>query len=140
MSLSSAGFVSISLAFVITIESAIYYQVKSKAKLFEQLKRGEQQQSQLINLLDIVPDSVFICTKSTDSMGPRGLFANKQMNKFFGRDILSHYYQQDSQQKKLQQKPNITKIGENRQKNNQNLLLRKVFASREFGEGDQASN
>ena len=88
--LSPSSFITMNLAFVITIESAIYLQVKSKAKLFDLVKRGEQQQNQLMNLLDIVPDSVFICTKSIDSMLPRGLFANQQMNKFFGRDIISH--------------------------------------------------
>jgi len=36
----------------------------------------------------MVPDSVFICTKSKDEKAPKGLFANFKMNQFFGCDVL----------------------------------------------------
>ena len=46
-----------------------------------------EQQNQLINVLDIVPDGVLICTKSKNSK-IEGLFANFRMNSFFGRNVL----------------------------------------------------
>ena len=40
-------------------------------------------------MLDLVPDSVFICSKSKgDEKAPQGLFANFRMNQFFGCDVL----------------------------------------------------
>ena len=40
------------------------------------------------DLLELVPDSVYICTRSRDNSEPKGLFANCKMNNFFGQDVL----------------------------------------------------
>ena len=52
------------------------------------------------DLLDLVPDSVFICTKTRtseeDKSESSGLFANFKMNQFFGCNVLK------SQQKAIE--------------------------------------
>lgn len=45
---------------------------------------------QLANLLDSVPGSVFICTKSKESQTPHSVYANLNMNTFFGCDIVNY--------------------------------------------------
>ena len=40
------------------------------------------------NLLDNVPDSVFICTTPTEQCAPRGVYANRQLNQFFGDNVM----------------------------------------------------
>ena len=41
------------------------------------------QQKQLLRILDIVPDCVYICTQDR-----KGLYANQKINEFFGRDLI----------------------------------------------------
>ena len=48
------------------------------------LKHNEMRQNQLLRILDIVPDSVYISTPENE-----GLYANLKMNEFFGRDIIA---------------------------------------------------
>ena len=43
----------------------------------------------MADLLDAVPDSVFICTKAWgESKAIRSVYANFKMNNFFGRDVI----------------------------------------------------
>ena len=73
------------------IEFLIYINVKSQAQLFKLAKQTEMQQNELINIMDLVPDSVFICSKSKDDTGPVGLYANFKMNQFFGRNVINGF-------------------------------------------------
>ena len=67
---------------LILVECVVYTKVKAQAYLFLKIKQVEQQQSQLIGLFDLVPDSVFICTKNNTEAEPKGLFANHKINQF----------------------------------------------------------
>ena len=49
----------------------------------------ERHNEQLISLFDLLPDSLFICTKSKDKSDPKVVFANSRLNQFFGVDVLS---------------------------------------------------
>ena len=46
------------------------------------------QQTQLYDLLDSVPDKVLICSKKGDERTPDNLYSNREMNRFFGTDIV----------------------------------------------------
>ena len=74
---------------VLFIEAVIYLQVRAQALLFIKIKYVEMQERQMVSLLDLVPDSVFICAKTADEQDPEGLYANFKMNQFFGRDDIS---------------------------------------------------
>jgi len=50
----------------LVVELAIFLNVKTQAYLFLQFKISEDQQGQMKGLLDLVPDSVLICTKGTE--------------------------------------------------------------------------
>ena len=77
-------------------------------------------------MLDIVPDSVYICAKARHSEGTdyhkehKGYFANVKMKSFFGRDIIEK-----------RSKKKILKLGESKGKNKMNPLKRKVFTRRQ---------
>jgi len=62
------------------VELALYLNVKARANLFMEIKIVEQQQRQMSDLLDLVPDSVFICTKTKGDKQPKSMFANIKMN------------------------------------------------------------
>ena len=51
---------------VIILEFANYLNNKQKLHLFVRMKKSQQQEKQLSELLDAVPDCVFICSKDTD--------------------------------------------------------------------------
>ena len=59
-----AGFIF--LVEVVSIETSVYINVKAKASLFVKMKRIEQQERQLSDIMDAVPDCVFICSKASD--------------------------------------------------------------------------
>jgi len=69
-------------------EIAFYLQMRSKANLFLQLQLVKAQQTQLKDVLDLVPESVFVCTKGCEQHPSRPVFANSKTNKFFGADIM----------------------------------------------------
>ena len=73
---------------VALMELNVYVNTKAKAKLFLKIKTTEQQQKQLADLLDAVPDNVFICSKAPGDTQVRGVYANFKMNNFFGRDVI----------------------------------------------------
>ena len=55
--------------------------MRDKVELFLRLKQSEQQQACLTELLDAVPDCVYICTKpKTSDTPPNGLYANLKMD------------------------------------------------------------
>ena len=54
---------AIFLVLLITLEISTYVHVKSNVVLFESMKQSEMQEEQLQRVLDIVPDSVLICTQ-----------------------------------------------------------------------------
>lgn len=70
------------------IEISVYNNAKQTALLFARLKVTEKQQKQMADLLDSMPDSVFICTKGSDDKQTCPIYANLQTNVFFGRNIL----------------------------------------------------
>lgn len=51
----------------IFVEIVVYSNSKQTAQLFAKLKISEQQQLQMANLLDTMPDSVLICSKVSQS-------------------------------------------------------------------------
>mmetsp|Transcript_39793 Transcript_39793/g.52096 ORF Transcript_39793/g.52096 Transcript_39793/m.52096 type:complete len:91 (+) Transcript_39793:140-412(+) len=74
--------------FCFAFEIHLYLTVRQKADLFCKLKTIERQQGQLADLLDAVPDSVLICSRGSVDSVPKGVYANRRMNKFFGRDVV----------------------------------------------------
>jgi len=63
--------------------------MRAKLLLFIKIQTVKRQEQQLSDLLDAVPDSVFICSKNifdSDgiSKGPKCVYANFKMNSFFG--------------------------------------------------------
>ena len=79
-------------AFVMTafgtlvIEAAVYINMKARARLFLKARTSKQQQRQLLDLLDAIPDSVLLCTKE-EGGGQNALtsvYANLKMNNLFG--------------------------------------------------------
>ena len=84
---------ALSIIITITMEIANHSNVKAQAHLFMQVKAMQKQQNQLEGLLNLVPDSVFICTKRKDEKEPKGIFANFKMNKFFGCNVLARSLQ-----------------------------------------------
>lgn len=79
----------VSMLLFATLEFYIYLNNESRVHLFYRLKQSEQQQKQLSSLLDIVPDSVFICSKPKKNKQVTPVFSNKKMNDFFGKSIFS---------------------------------------------------
>ena len=41
-----------------------------------------------MNLFDTVPDKVLIFSKTSEASAPKSLYSNRQMNKFFGCDVV----------------------------------------------------
>ena len=70
------------------MEISLYQNMKDKVELFLRFKASEKQQNSLTELLDAVPDCVYICTKPGEENVPRGLYANLKMDQFFGRSVL----------------------------------------------------
>ena len=54
------------LVALIMAEVSLYISYKARAKLYLESQMNKQQQEQLSNLLDTVPDSVVIFSKSTE--------------------------------------------------------------------------
>ena len=85
---SPLAFSIISTSMMIILEISNYSSYRAKAFLFLQLKAQEDQSQQLNDLLDAVPDSVFICSKSKDTkmIEHKAMYSNLKMSNFFGRD------------------------------------------------------
>lgn len=60
----ATGFATVQAAAVL-LEAAQYLNTKQKLQLFVRMKKSEQQEKQLAELLDAVPDCVLICSKDT---------------------------------------------------------------------------
>jgi len=69
------------------MEIIFFIHHKAEAKLFLSSKVTKLHESQLLNLLDTVPDKVLICTRTRESHTPKGIFNNRQLKEFFGEDI-----------------------------------------------------
>ena len=85
-------------------------------------------QSQLLRILDLVPDSVFICTKMNDKSDfedPESLFANHKMNLFFGRRVIKSVKRRSKRVKKKYSKDEEDQDGET----HLNPLKRKIFST-----------
>ena len=52
------------------------------------IKVIEFQQEQLMNLFDMVPDKVLIYSKTSEASAPKSLYSNRQMNNFFGCNVV----------------------------------------------------
>ena len=75
---------------VALIEASVYSNMKANAHLFHKLKTVQQQQKQMKNLLNAIPDSVFICTKEENDLHEtRPLYANTQTKALFRRNMLA---------------------------------------------------
>ena len=68
-------------------EVSLYISYKARAKLYLESQMNKQQQEQLSNLLDTVPDSVVIFSKNTEAHTAKVLYANRRINAFFGENI-----------------------------------------------------
>ena len=55
------------LTTVLVIELKQYITVRAQVQLFVRLATIQQQEQQLSDLLDMVPDNVFICSKSQEN-------------------------------------------------------------------------
>lgn len=87
---SVIAYILMNVACIPMVETTIYINVKAQLKLFVLLKNSEREQKQLANLLDTVPDNVFICTKGSESSESQRIYANLKMNTFFGGDIVNY--------------------------------------------------
>ena len=71
------------------LETIFYVQQKVQAKMFLSQMNARQQEKQLLNLLDTVPDKVLICSQediSQEELSP--LYSNQQMRQFYGEDLV----------------------------------------------------
>ena len=73
---------------VLGIESIIFVTHKAKSNLFLRIKVTALQEDQMQNLLNTVPDKVLICSKASEGSMPISLYSNRQMNNFFGCDVV----------------------------------------------------
>lgn len=74
------------------IETSTYINMKAKAELFVRIAHSEQQQRQLADLLDMVPDCVLICQPSEpvaakSSPCQKAVYANRKTSSIFGRQM-----------------------------------------------------
>ena len=76
------------LSITTATELSLYLNTKARVNLFVQIQLIKQQQRQMADLLDLVPDNVFICTKTSGDKRPKSVFANLKMNQFFGCNLL----------------------------------------------------
>lgn len=74
---------------VFIVELSNYFNRKTRANLFIQMKVSKQQEFQMVELLDRIQDHTLICSKKPDGRNPDPLFSNRQMNNLFGRDLVS---------------------------------------------------
>ncbi len=74
---------------VVTIEIIFFTQMKVQVKLFLSSQMIQVQESQLLNMLDSVPDKVLVCSFDRDEdLKPRPLYNNLQMRQFFGCSLV----------------------------------------------------
>ena len=119
---------AIVLAFLVLIvtESSLYQNIKSELQLFQKIKIVKIQQEQLIGILNAVPSSVYICSKTSEEEEiPTSLFSNQKMNRFFACNVLNY------------SKQRITKLGERKRKLSEdvrspNPLYRRIFSSNDL--------
>ena len=64
------------VAIFFAIEISIFNNYNAKLQLFVQVKQLEVQQAQLSDLLNAVPDSVYICSRASEGVAPKSLYAN----------------------------------------------------------------
>ena len=58
------------LIVLLLMETSVYTKMKTKAHLFYKLKLSEDHEKQMADLLDAMPDSVFICTRDNTVAQP----------------------------------------------------------------------
>ena len=99
--------------YMVMLTSWQYIYWTDRAELFQKIKHSEQQNEQLTDLLDTVPDSVLICSKPQDK--PKEIeewvkmperiaqYQNLQMKLFYGQDLVQLHAHQIEEQKKAKQ-------------------------------------
>ena len=85
--IAAAGVIIVLL--ILGAESIIYVNHKAKANLFMRMQVISLQQEQLKNLFDTMPDKVLILSKTSEASAPKSLYSNRQMNDFFGCDVVN---------------------------------------------------
>ena len=84
---------------VILVEGSNYYCIRSKAQLFLRLKVTSMQERQLSHLMDSMPDKFLISTLAHEARAPKSIYSNKQMNTFFGCDMVKAHINESEAQK-----------------------------------------
>ena len=64
------------LIVTLVLESHLYIMTRAQVQLYVRLATIQQQEQQLSDLLDMVPESVLICTKDAEHERSKGVFAN----------------------------------------------------------------
>ncbi len=82
---------AIYISFVLVNEVHLYISMRREMDLFIEVKLMKRQQNNLTNLLDALPDSVLVCTKSTEETRAKPVFSNVKLNEFFGCDVLNSH-------------------------------------------------
>ena len=85
------GFLGTQIGAVL-FETSLYLNTKQKLQLFVRMKKSEQQEKQLAELLDAVPDCVLICSKDQEAEAKpsQSIYANFKMNDFYGQDVVNY--------------------------------------------------
>ena len=83
------------------LEVSMYLSYRAKAELFLRKRELKTSQKQFANLLDVVPDSVYICSNADRETQSQPIYANSNMNRFFGRDLIAR---DDSKAKRLKKR------------------------------------
>ena len=122
---SVIAYIITNLACIPMVEITIYINFKAQLKLFVLLKISEREQMQLANLLNTVPDNVFICSKGTESQAMQSLYANLKMNTFFGGDIVN--YKKDGKFFKTSMLKSVAKVAEAGARMQRDPLRRPIF-------------
>ena len=72
------------------MELIFYVQMKVQVKHFVEGKVYRFQKEQLVNMMNVMPDKMLICSQDQlEDLKPRPLYNNRQMTQFFGTDLVS---------------------------------------------------
>jgi len=78
------------LLMLVLCEIIFYVQARAQVKLYLASKKIKQQEKQLLDMLDSVPDQVLVCSAEHDKdLEPRPLYNNRWMRDFFGGSLVN---------------------------------------------------
>ena len=78
-------------------ELIFFVQMKAQVKLFISSQVIEMQETQLLNMLDTVPDKVLVCSvERKNDLKAQPLYNNRQMKEFFGQSLVEEKQKQVS--------------------------------------------